>query len=585
MRFPVIIDDFSRGEVSPLSLAKLASSEVKNGVDTAINMIPDPHGPMIGRQGLRHLAAIPATALYATLFEFEMYEGKTLVIAFYDDQYSIYNISAGVMTTNTGSTPYTDALLHGANHDRVNLEGCVSPDGTKIYFLHGSVSPYVMEIADLSTPADDEVSITFSAVSFTDAPAEWTGDNYPTTMTFFQDRTWWGGTKDNPETFWGSKSGSANHHTLTLGTLDDDAVEFTLQREGLIKWLTGHSTLLIGTSWGEFIASGSSITITPSDIQIDPQSAYGSKRVTPEFIGDEVLYVSTDGTKLRSMWWRWVESGWKSVDLTFTADHLCSSGIKDVAYCRDPESLIWLLNADDSLALCSYRRRNDQDTPAAGFCRIQTSDRIQKIVGMCAAKDSGRASLVVAAQVEVDGVAALHLMQIDTKNIYEDELICLDNYIEVSLAEGVTTVTGLDHLEGETISLIGDGAVLPEATVSGGEVELDYHYDTVYAGHAYTQKMVTLPYMIYEKQLAHPMKRFNKIWAYVLNSLKPIINGTRAATRYPATPMGSAEDPFTGMVMVTDKGWDRYAKITIEQDIPKPLIVLGIYGEVNFETV
>lgn len=584
MKFPVIIDDFSRGEVSPLALARLSSAEVKNGVAECINMIPDPHGPLIGRQGFKHLADIPATALYCTMFEFEMYEGKTLVILFYDDEYAIYNLSAGVMTTNTGSTPYSDLLLHGASHDQINLEGVPSPDGTKIYFLHGSVAPYSMEIADLATPADDEVDITFGAVSFTDKPSEWTGDNYPTTMAFFQDRAWFSGTKLNPESLWGSKSGAANHTVLTTGTLDDDAVNFSLQRKGFIKWLSGHSTLLIGSSWGEFIASGSADVITPSDVQIDPQSAYGSKRLQPEFIGDEVLYVSTDGKKLRSMWWRWVESGWKSIDLTFTADHIPARGIKDLAYCRDPDSLIWLLMQDSSLALCSFRRANDSE-PVVGFAQAQVSERIGDVVAICAAKESGVSSLVIAAQVEVDGVAKLHLMRHDAKNIYVDDPVFLDNYSEHELSVGVTTVSDLDHLEGETVSIVGDGAVLQQQTVVAGEIELGLHYDKVYVGHAYDKSFTTLPFFIYEKQLAHPMKRFNKIWCYILNSFPPLINGKRVPTRYPGNVMGQGVDPITGMVMVSNVGWDREAKITILQDVPKPLIVLGIYGEANFETV
>lgn len=584
MRLPAIIDDFSKGEVSPLVLARLSSAEVKNGLDLNINMHPDPHGPLVGRQGFRHLMPITCTDKHASLYEFEMYEGKTLCLIFFDNKVQIYNLSAGVVTTHLITTPYTAALLHGAANDRYNLEGVKSPDSTKIYFLHGSVAPYVMNIADLGTPSDTTLTVTFAAVSFTSMPAEWTGDNFPSTMTFHQDRTWWGGCKKNPETFWGSKSGAANHHILTLGTLADDAVKFVLQKEGLIKWLSGHSNLLIGTSWGEFVAAGSAGVIVPSDVQIDPQSAYGSRRVTPEFIGDEVLYVSADGRKLRSMWWRWIESGWKSIDLTFTSEHLTAGGIKDIAYCRDPDSQVWLLTANNTVVCCSYRRTNEND-PAVGWARIELGENIGTVTGICSARMSGRSVLVVAAQVTVGGVPALHLMQQDTKDIYADELIMLDNYTLHTPGAGVKTITGLTYLEGQTVALIGDGAVLPRQTVTGGAIDTGEHYAEVYVGRKYRQKITTLPYFIYEKGLAHPMKRWNKIWCYIFNSFPPLINGKRPATRYPSTPMGQGDTPISDLVMVSSSGWDRLAKITIEQDIPKPLIILGIYGEVALETV
>lgn len=582
MRLPAIIDDFSQGEVSPLMLARLSSSEVKRGVAKALNMLPDPRGPMIGRQGFGHVADIPATDLNATIFDFEMYEGKTLALVFYDNKLTIYNVSKSIVTIHTVTTPYTATLLHGASRDQHNLVGEKSPDGTKMYFLHKSVTPYSITIADLATPADDELTVTFGAVTFTGKPTEWTGDNYPTTMTFFQDRTWWAGCKDNPETFWGSKSGTENHHIMTLGTLADDAVKFVLQKEGLIKWLSGHSHLLIGSSWGEFIATGSAMVIEPGDVQVDPQSAYGSMAVDPEFIGDEVLYVSTDGRKLRAMWWRWIESGWTSIDLTYASEHLTKGLIKDIAYSRDPDSIVWVLTKDGKMLACSYRRKPDQE-PAVGWAELEMGAGIGKVTAICSAEDSGRSALLVAAQVEVDGVDKLHLMRMAALDPHSDELIVLDNYVERTPVAKV--IDNLDHLEGQVVSLVGDGAVLPMQTVVDGEITLENDYTNVVIGHAYTQRMTTLPYIVYDKQLAHPHKKWDKVWAYLLNSFKPLINGRRAATRYPGTPMGEGEEPFTGLVQVSGSGWDRMGQITIEQDIPRPLIVLGIYGEVTVEIV
>jgi hypothetical protein len=583
MKIPAIIDDFSRGEVSPLTLAKLASLEVRNGLDTLINMDPDPRGPLIGRQGTIHRYTIPATAPYCTLIEWELYEGKTLVLIFYDNKLDIYNLTAGAITTHVGvTTPYTDALLHGASHDRYNLEAEISPDNTTMRLVHSSVTPYLLTIADLATPSETTFTVTLAAITFTDKPAEWTGTNFPSCCTFMQDRCWYSGCEKNPVTFWGSKSGAANYNTMTLGTLADDAVKFSLQWYGLIKWLAGHQNLLIGSSSGEFVASAADGAIEPGDVDVDPQSAHGSKRLQPEFIGDEVLYVSSDGRKLRSMWWRWVESGWKSIDLTFMAEHLTAAGIKDINYARDPSSQIWAITAADKIISCMYRRTNE-DTSAIGWSRFELGNGIGKPVALCCPKVNGRSVTVVAAQVTVNGATKLHLMSQDTKDIYTDTLVMLDNYTRV--VPTTATITGLTQYEGQAVDIVADGAVLPRQTVTSGSITLDAVYGEVFIGRSYRQKFVTLPYIVYEKQLAHPMKRWNKIWLMLHNSFPPLINGKRPATRYPDTPMGQGDPPISGLVMVTNSGWDREAKITIEQDIPKPLAVLGIYGEVNLETV
>ena len=38
--------------------------------------------------------------------------------------------------------------------------------------------------------------------------------------------------------------------------------------------------------------------------------------------------------------------------------------------------------------------------------------------------------------------------------------------------DATTTIDGLDHLEGETVAILADGAVIPSQTVSGGEITL-----------------------------------------------------------------------------------------------------------------
>jgi hypothetical protein len=52
---------------------------------------------------------------------------------------------------------------------------------------------------------------------------------------------------------------------------------------------------------------------------------------------------------------------------------------------------------------------------------------------------------------------------------------------------------GLDHLEGQEVSVLADGAVLPRETVSGGQVELDNSYSTVHIGLPYNSDFKTLP--------------------------------------------------------------------------------------------
>ena len=54
---------------------------------------------------------------------------------------------------------------------------------------------------------------------------------------------------------------------------------------------------------------------------------------------------------------------------------------------------------------------------------------------------------------------------------------------------GDTTIDGLDHLEGETVSVLGDGAVQASKIVSDGEITIDEAADRVVVGLPYTYQV------------------------------------------------------------------------------------------------
>ena len=56
----------------------------------------------------------------------------------------------------------------------------------------------------------------------------------------------------------------------------------------------------------------------------------------------------------------------------------------------------------------------------------------------------------------------------------------------------VTAVSGLTHLEGETVQIRGDGAILPDEVVASGAITLDFASGEVVVGLPYTTTIKTL---------------------------------------------------------------------------------------------
>lgn len=58
--------------------------------------------------------------------------------------------------------------------------------------------------------------------------------------------------------------------------------------------------------------------------------------------------------------------------------------------------------------------------------------------------------------------------------------------------KAVTTITGLDHLEGETVTVLANGSVLPDKVVSSGEITMTMPASRVHVGLPYSMKVKTM---------------------------------------------------------------------------------------------
>ena len=67
----------------------------------------------------------------------------------------------------------------------------------------------------------------------------------------------------------------------------------------------------------------------------------------------------------------------------------------------------------------------------------------------------------------------------------------LDSQLSYS-GSAASTISGLDHLEGQTVSILADGATHPDKTVSSGSVTLDRSAISVKVGLAYTSLLQTM---------------------------------------------------------------------------------------------
>jgi hypothetical protein len=144
----------------------------------------------------------------------------------------------------------------------------------------------------------------------------------------------------------------------------------------------------------------------------------------------------------------------------------------------------------------------------------------------------------------------------------------------------VDVIGGLDHLNGRTVSIVGDGAVYPAQVVAGGAVDLDGPQAMkIEAGLGYVSRLKTLrPEVAGLGTVQGNRKRVASIILRVYKSVGLTLNGKVIPFRRGADPLGTGTPPFTGdLAPETNLGWGTDGQIEIEQPQPLPLTLLGLF--------
>lgn len=396
-----------------------------------------------------------------------------------------------------------------------------------------------------------------NTVTWVGKPAEWADTNWPGTGELYQGRMYASATPDEPSQVWASKSGAPED--FTAGAEPADGFSFKAQTKGAIRWLRGAApaALIIGTDEGEYFATAQAGVLMPSDVQVEPASAFASSSVQATRVGHRVVYASIDGTKLRAMQFARDVENWISHDLTFTAPKLFAGGVKEIHFTREPLPMLLAVLGTGEVRACVV----DEAAQVVAPWRLDTSGFIRSAVVL-----NGPDGSTVWLGVERQNGARLERWTIGA-----DELVQVDAWVRKTIPEDLT-ISGLEHLEGEEVEIIIDGALEPRQTVAGGELVLERAGTEVVIGLPFTARATGLP-----KDVRGGKARSPKLAVQVIDSALPKVNGWRPADRTPATPQDQAEPQRTGKVKVRSLGWDDEAKFDLEQDLPFRTKVVSVF--------
>ena len=421
---------------------------------------------------------------------------------------------------------------------------------------------------------------------------------YPTCVTFFEQRLVFAGTKSQPQTIFFSKSGDYEnmddgyHATVA----DDDAIVYTIasNQVNAIRFMTATRTLIIGTAGGEFTVSGggTDIAITPTNILIKKQSNHGSANVDAVAAGNATLFLQRAKRKLRELAYNFDVDGYLAPDMTILAEHISEGGITQMAYQQEPNSILWLVRGDGQLIGFTYQR--DQQVTAwhrhifGGS--FGSGQAVCESVAVIPTDDSEYQVWVIIKRT-IDGSTVRYVEYLNNFDFDETDDTSF-NFLDSQLAydgSATTTISGLDHLEGQEVAILADGATHPNKTVSSGSITLDRESEKVKVGLPYTSLLQTMRLDV-GSQDGTSQGRTKRIFDVTIRMYESIgvevgpdlNNMERIPFRSSADEMDEGINVFTGDKEVEFRGnYETDGFVYVRQTQPLPLTILSLYPKLQ----
>jgi len=393
------------------------------------------------------------------------------------------------------------------------------------------------------------------------------GKGWPRSVTFHEGRLYFGGSKSRPSTIWGSKVGLFFDFDPTEG-LDDDAVEATLDTNtfnAIVDIISGRD-LQVFTTGGEFYVPQNGLDpITPTNFFVKTASRNGIKEgIRVQQLESGTLFVQRQGKALNEFAYTDTQLTYVTQKISLLAGHLLRTPSRMAlrrSVATDENDLLLITNSDDgTMAVFSLLRAQNVIAPS----EFTTVDGSFVDVGV------DISTIYTIAKRNVNGTFQYYVEAFDN-----------DLLTDSSKTGGAAASVSMSHVATETVNVILDGSVQADQAVpGGGTVTFPRSSATKYeVGLPITVRAVTMPVDL-KLQTGTRIgfkKRIVEVNALVANTQHLKINTIQVPFRAFGDILDEAVDEYTGTKTLHGiLGYTTEGKITVEQDVPLKMTLLGL---------
>lgn len=314
--------------------------------------------------------------------------------------------------------------------------------------------------------------------------------NYPAAVAFFQQRSVFGRTLNAANLLEFSQSGALFNFTISRPSQATDGISLTInaERVNAITHLVPLKDLVVFTSDAVWSISGQGGVISPDVLDLTPQGYRGASRVRPVPIDEVVLFNPSMGASIRTLNFQFEADGYKGNDLTVFAPHLFENvEVVDMAWAEFPTQTVFVVCDDGDVRVLTWMAEQE----VWGWSKMTTPGGAFESV--CVISEGGEHVPYFIVRREVSGFTYRYIERLTTTRWAAiEDAFYVDSGRRFS-GSPRTVVDGLDHLEGEEVVALADGAVVRGLTVSGGQVTLPRAASEGCVGLNYEAWIRTLP--------------------------------------------------------------------------------------------
>jgi hypothetical protein len=415
------------------------------------------------------------------------------------------------------------------------------------------------------------------------------GGGWPRSVSFHQNRLIFGGTRDKPQTIYGSQSGdffNFDNYTRVVSSTgavtgeitDTSSLQFTIASDQLniINHVVSQQSLFIFTTDGEFDMSGE--PVTPSNALVRQQTRYGVERgrTRPVVVDNEVLFVQRGGSVVRAFVYNFNTDAYSAKNYNLVHHDILTQATT-LAYVKNYDdtnnNFVFALNSDGSLSVLGV----NSEYTVVGWTKWNTLGLFKDL---CVIDDS---LYTLVQRYSADGSTL-------NTTLFLEKLTEEDVYLDAFHSSNVNgqVFQGAQGLQNKTVQVVADGLIHPDITITTeGNFALSRVVDSVAVGHAYDSTAVTLPLQIASANVTTLGERVRKVSAelqfYNTKHLK--IDGYNIPFReVGGTLLNASVTPFNGIKRMRLTGYNKQPKVTLLSDLPLPITLLSLTTEIKFGT-